>query len=280
MFYEKRKILFLKILAVLCVISTIGIFDYWLWAPKSTPTVKPSQNEFSENKTIATNEEAIKSIQKTEEETKKIENQEIINSQINFDVPFTSQAPFAVWDDLHNEACEEAALIMAKYWLNGEKLSPEKAEKEILASVNWQIKNWGGHYDLPAEKIVELGKEFFNFKKIRTFYNPSVDDIKKELSKGNLVLTPAAGRLLKNPYYRQPGPVYHLLVVRGYDEKGVITNDPGTRRGKGFRYTWDNFFGSLHDWLFGPPDYGQKLSKDEKAVGILRGQKVMIVIEK
>lgn len=196
------------------------------------------------------------------------------------DVSFTSQAPFANWDNLHNEACEEAALIMAEHWLSGEKLTREKAEEEILNSVSWQIENFGGHYDLPAETIVELAKQYFKIEKIEIIYQPTLDDIKEELSSGNLVIVPTAGRLLKNPYYRQPGPVYHLLIVRGYDEKMIITNDPGTRRGEGFKYTYQNFFDAIHDWPYGPPDFGQKLAKEERAIGVLDGQKVMMVIKK
>lgn len=282
---NKQQKLLMKILAVVCIISTIGLFSEWLQRPKSVSTVKPkvesTQNTLPSNSAIAQIEGEDELVSKVEnKEVEKNENQEIIKSQVNLNIPFTAQAPFAVWDDLHNEACEEAALIMAKYWLDGKTLTKEKAEEEILNSVAWQIKNWGGHYDLPSEKIVELGKEYFKIEKIEVFYQPTLEDIKKELSKGNLVIVPTAGRLLKNPYYRQPGPIYHMLVVRGYDEKWIITNDPGTRRGENFKYTYQNFFDSIHDWPYGSPDYGQKFSKEEKATEILNGQKVMIVVGK
>src|SRR5688572_5442442 len=34
-------------------------------------------------------------------------------------VPFTPQAPTANWDELHNEACEEASSLMAAAYFNG-----------------------------------------------------------------------------------------------------------------------------------------------------------------
>jgi hypothetical protein len=203
-----------------------------------------------------------------------------IEDGISLDIPFTAQAPYAVWDNLHNEACEEVALIMAKYWLTGKNLTPQKAEQEIQAAVKWQEEHWGGHYDLPVEKIVELGQQYFNLKKIGVLSNPTIDDIKEGSANGHLIIVPTAGRLLKNPYYRQPGPVYHMLVVTGYDGKHVITNDPGTRRGENFKYTYQNFFEAIHDWPYGPPDYGQGLSKDALARGILGGRRTAVVVEK
>lgn len=200
-------------------------------------------------------------------------------SNFELEVLFTSQAPFQIWDDLHNEACEEAVLIMAKYWLSGQKLSRKKADQEILVSIYWQKENWGGHYDLSVEKTVELAKEYFGFEKIYVKNKITLEDIKDELSKGNLVIVPTAGRLLENQYYRHPGPVYHMLVVRGYDDKEqeIITNDPGTKRGQGFKYTYQNFFNSIHDW---PLPFGQKITKEQAAKEILSGEKAMIVVER
>ena len=42
-------------------------------------------------------------------------------------------------------------------------------------------------------------------------------------------------------YYAHPGPVRHMLLIKGYDgERGVfITNDPGTRHGESFEYSVD-----------------------------------------
>lgn len=196
-----------------------------------------------------------------------------IKTQVNLDIPFTPQAPFAVWDDLHNEACEETSLLMIHYYLTGKNFTPQIADQEILKLVDWQIKNWGGHYDLNLENLAKLAKEYFGYQKIRILTDPSFDEIKKELSNGNPIIAPVAGRLLKNPYYRQPGPYYHMLVIRGYQNDEIITNDAGTRRGQGFRYQKEVFFNALHDW---PGLLGS--TKDD--VDILKGRKVILIIER
>jgi hypothetical protein len=70
------------------------------------------------------------------------------------------------------------------------------------------------------------------------------------LVSGKLVIIPAAGRLLGNPNFSGQGPIYHMLVVRGFDNKTgeFITNDPGTRKGEGYRYKYSVLINAIHDW--------------------------------
>jgi hypothetical protein len=193
-------------------------------------------------------------------------------------VPFQSQAPLGDWDELHNEACEEAVLIMAKYWLNGQNLDAQTMDDEILKTVGWEMEKLGGHYDLPTDRVLQLAKEYFEFKNVRVVKEVnSVEIIKKEVAAGRLVLLPTAGRLLNNPYFRQPGPVYHFLVAVGYKKDGLIVNDPGTKRGKNFYYSNSNILESLHNW---PLIFGAPFDKDQAAQEILKGAKNIVVIEK
>ncbi len=181
-------------------------------------------------------------------------------------VPFQPQAPFANWDQTHDEACEEASLVILEYFLKGKSLSAEQMDKEILAMVDWEVKNWGSHKDLTAQETAELGKNFYGFSDFEVKQINSLDDIKKEVSQNHPVIVPAAGRLLGNPYFRSPGPVYHMLVVTGYNLKEIITNDIGTRRGENFHYANSIFLNAIHDWA-------------GSAENIESGQKVMIVIK-
>ncbi len=283
-----------KMFAIIGIIGLLGmtvfsIFNSWLFGPRErTPEPKLTE-QFSPEELPLADISAGDNQQQTEpdilvnELETEIVAEEIreISPSINLSVPFTSQSPFAKWDNLHNEACEEAALIMAKYWLTNQKLTKEGANEEILASVAWQEDNWGGHYDLSVQSVVELAHQYFNIPKIYFTAVRDIDDIKYELSKENLVITPMAGRDLENPYYSGLGPVYHMLVVTGYNDKDkkIITNDPGTWRGQNFVYSYQNFFSTIHNWPF-PLGEKSELSKDEKATEILRGEKMMIVVEK
>ncbi|MDD5551886.1 MAG: C39 family peptidase [Candidatus Pacebacteria bacterium] len=193
-------------------------------SPKSTPTLKPKVTEAKEEIS----------------ETYKIKN-----------VPFTPQAPFAKWDHDHNEACEEAAILIAHYFYKKKDLTPVVSDKEIMGMVNYQKKNWGGHFDLEAKEIAKLAKEYYGYKNVKVSYNVSINDIKKEIAKGNPVILPTAGRLLNNPYYKSPGPLYHALVAIGYTERKIITNDPGTKRGENFSYSYSTIKNALHEWNSG-----------------------------
>lgn len=287
---EKSKKIIQKIIISFIAIAVIFVFDFWIFSPQQLP-VSSSKDQANTDIQAKQNYSAPTPI--VESDTEKIEQEEKVDiitktsdeilkqikSSVDLLVPFTSQSPYASWDDLHNEACEEAVLIMAKYWIDNKELNKETAEQEILDSVAWQEKNFGGHYDLQVLDIVDLARRYFNIEKI--FYSSveSISDIKYQLSKGNLVIAPMAGRLLDNPYYKSPGPPYHAVVVKGYNNKEIITNDPGTRRGADFPYSYDNFLESIHDW---PYELGEssELNKNQRAQEVLKGEKVMIVVEK
>ena len=181
------------------------------------------------------------------------------------DVPFTSQAPYANWDPFHEEACEEASLIMLVYFLRQQKLDQETAEREILGLIRHEIKKYGDYEDSTAEEIVTLARDYYGLTNLKVVYDFSLQDLKAEIAKGNPVILPAAGRALDNPNFKQPGPLYHVLVLIGYDRDKLITNDPGTRKGRHYAYPADTLYSAIHDF---PGD------KDR----ILEGRKAMIVV--
>jgi hypothetical protein len=81
----------------------------------------------------------------------------------------------------------------------------------------------------------------------------TLTDIRDTLASGALVIIPADGRKLKNPHFKQPGPTRHMLVIAGYDAetKEFITNDPGTKHGKGYRYPEKILFDAILDYPTG-----------------------------
>jgi hypothetical protein len=128
---------------------------------------------------------------------------------------------------------------MAHQYLLGAKadIDPATADKELRAQKTWQIKNWGAERDLSMQKIGELAQGYYGnqFKLI-----PSVtpEQIRAEVSAGRPVMVPVMTQSLKNPHY-SPGNVYHILLIKGYDAAGVVTNDAGVKEGKDWHYSWD-----------------------------------------
>jgi len=182
--------------------------------------------------------------------------------QASLDVPFLSQAPFGIWDPLHEDACEEASLIMVKHFLEKDgNLTSTSGDAEIRKMIQYEEQNNYG-ISITLEQLNQIAKNYAGMQTGRVKNNATIEDIKKELAAGRPVIVPAAGKILPNPNFRNGGPNYHMLVIKGYDKNGFITNDPGTRKGEGFRYAFNDLYNAIHDW---------------DANNILNGQKVYLV---
>jgi hypothetical protein len=199
--------------------------------------------------------------------TDELPEEEVLKNEIKLDVPFISQAPLGVWDQRHEEACEEASLIMLRAYLNNEKLDKNSGETEIQKMIDFEIAKYGDYKDTTAEETVQLARDFYGMNNLEVIYDFTKEDIKKYLSKGNPIIVPAAGRLLGNPNFTPPGPLYHNLVLTGFTKDNlIITNDPGTRKGENYSYKIDVLYEAIHDFT------GEKANIEE-------GRKAMIVIK-
>jgi hypothetical protein len=189
-----------------------------------------------------------------------------------FNVPFLSQAPFADWQDpRQQDGCEEATAIMAMHWVKGTPVTKEKGLEEILALAKYEEDTYGSFHDTSAADTVErIFHDYYGYDQVSARENITLRDIKAELEKGHLVITPMNGRALGNPNYTAPGPERHMIVIKGYDPemREFITNDPGTRKGEGYRYPENVFFAAIRDYSTG--DH----------VPIEGIKKAMIVVEK
>jgi len=188
------------------------------------------------------------------------------------DIPFICQAPYAEWDNsIFQDGCEEAASLMAVYWALDKKLDKNIAQEEIIAMADYQKKEFGQAQDTSSEDTNKrLIKGYFGYNDAEVRRNININDIIEEIKKGNAVIVPANGQLLGNPYFTQPGPERHNLLIRGYNEKTkeFITNDPGTKRGEEYHYNQDILYNAIRDY---PTGYHEPIEGIEK---------LMIVIEK
>jgi len=171
-------------------------------------------------------------------------------SEVNLPVPFTPQAPHANWDMPYQEACEEASALMAiRYAFGNPIFSPNDADAGIRDLVRVNEETLGNPVDQTIAQLRDLMLEIDPKLSVRLLKNPQREELKEELSRGNVIIVPLEGRKLKNPFFQSPGPLYHMLVLRGYTRDGFfITNDPGTKRGEGYLYPFERIMEAMHDW--------------------------------
>lgn len=190
-------------------------------------------------------------------------------------VPFVLQAPLGNWDDpIFQDGCEEASVVMAMGWVNKEEMiSTQKALEQIKDMVEFENKTFGFNADTNLSDVQKIFSQYYSYGKTAIRENINSQDMIGELQKGNIILVPAFGQALKNPNFTQPGPVAHMLVVKGYDEKTgeFITNDPGTKRGESYRYKKDVLFDAIWQYPSGKGPLEIPKSKDMK--------KGMLVVE-
>lgn len=174
--------------------------------------------------------------------------EQVLADSVNLNVPFMSQAPSKNWDQPFQDACEEASMLMVYYYYSGKSLPGISEQEDILVDmVDWQIDNWGGHYNLPIDTAADLAQATFNYR-AEVVENLTPDKVRTYLNKGLPVIVPADGHKLANPYFSNDGPEYHMLVIKGYKDDKFITDDPGTMHGADFVYSEENLFYSIHDW--------------------------------
>ncbi|MDD4289697.1 MAG: C39 family peptidase [Patescibacteria group bacterium] len=188
----------------------------------------------------------------------------IIKQEINLKIPFTIQSPDQKWDEKYKEGCEEASALMVYSYLKNKSITADSAMSDIGKMIDLQITEYGGQYNLSASTTAQLANQFFGIK-YELVEIKSAQDIKRILSDGNPLILPTLGRKLQNPNFKIPGPIYHMLVVKGYTNDGIIiTNDPGTRKGKDYTYNPDILFNAIGDW-----DYNIQAPNENKKIGII-----------
>ncbi len=242
-----------KLIVILAILVLGGGFFVWQNQNKKPITVDlPAAQEYQDFATSTQADtvdeiEVVEVLRQAQDDLENIE-PESINKNINLNVPFTSQAPLSDWSQPWQDACEEASVLMIDYYYQNKTLPSKEEVSDILKDmVSWQEKNWGGHYNLTVAQVAEYVKIHFNYQ-TEIIENLTAEKLKFYLAKGQPIIIPANGKILANPNFKNGGPEYHMLVVKGYVGDNFITNDPGTRLGADFIYSAENLLDSVADW--------------------------------
>lgn len=184
-----------------------------------------------------------------------------ILSEVNLPVPFTSQAPTGRWDKPFQEYCEEAAVLMVYQYLTGKNIAGTTNVIDSLRLIQaYEESVFGSYQDTTAAQTAKILSDLYKISNVSLVANPTDHQLKEFLNLGKPIIVPTAGRLLGNPHFTQPGPVYHMIVIKGYTSDGrYITNDPGTKHGADYLYDSTIILNAIHDWNNGNVEFGAKV---------------------
>lgn len=169
-------------------------------------------------------------------------------AELNLKAVFYAQAPFANWDLPWQEACEEASVLLVANEYFGHNWSRSDFNDEILKLMDWQNERFGDYKHTNVDQTAKMLTDYLGLKTV-IHENPTFEDVQRVLARGNFIVMTFAGKKLGNPNYRNGGPLYHAILVKGYKEgEKIITHDVGTRNGEDYVYSWSVVENALHDY--------------------------------
>lgn len=214
----------------------------------TTKEIPEPEAEEQEKEEIDTeNEEVIAELEDIENDDTRVVVAENLPEEINLAIPFFAQAPDGDWALPWKEACEEASIVLAAYFLNGKKLTLAQFKEDVFAIVKLENQLFGDYIDTTIEQTAEVFEKFYGIGTTKIIDNPTIEQIKAELVQGHPIVAPFAGKKLGNSYFTSGWPRYHMLVIRWYDDTYFYTNDVGTKHGENFPYTYATIMDALHD---------------------------------
>jgi len=179
------------------------------------------------------------------------------------DLPFFSQAPLGTDDNwsIHDESCEEAALLLNHYNTQSITFSAEKMDQDIQNMNTYEIKNWisvdkyskrfkkNFLRDLtnPNEMYDLLWKQYLGYREdqILMLQNPTIKDIELLVQNENILTVPMKyNNTLRNKYIRAE-KTFHILNIVGYNSENFYTQDPGTKNWAYLPYPKNMLFASI-----------------------------------
>lgn len=171
-----------------------------------------------------------------------------IPDKYNLSMEFHSQAPLLNWDYFHEEMCEEASILLVLNYFDNVSMTNQEFDDALQKMKEEEERNIGVWESTTVSQMKRFIETAYPSYRVEIIDNITQEQIEQYLASNIPVLLPMSGRTIGNPFYKPPGPIYHVLVIKGYTKTHFITNDVGTKRGKDFFYTKEIIMNNIHDW--------------------------------
>ncbi len=183
---------------------------------------------------------------------------------------FVPQSPEKNWDQPWQDACEEASLLTVDYYYRDiDSSSPQTIRDDLLKMIDFENQQSFSH-DMNLDQMTVVAQKYLGYS-TKIIKHPSIEDIKKYLTKDIPVIVPANGKTLyqENKHFKDGGPYYHNLVILGYDDnkQKFTVHDVGTQFGAYFKYSYSLLLESIHD--FPASNQKEDINNGDKKVLIL-----------
>lgn len=272
----KNRFLIISIALILVIGAWFGASSsrvHSWWADVTAPKLPAAENVSQAVSNTTTDEPANTNVVVVNVPVKNTTTSVNLVVEKNLAIPFTSQAPAAIWDADHEEFCEEAAMLMVGRYYQGKNFTNIADMENGLHQIKkWEVDNLGFYFDTTAQENAQVLAGVYRLK-VELLRNPTITQIKTAIAAGHPVIVPTAGRELGNPNFKTPGPIYHNLVIRGYTKDGkFITNDPGTRKGVQYVYRQQVVMDAIHNWV---PRGDRKIAANGDVV---QGERIVLVV--
>ncbi len=184
-------------------------------------------------------------------ETPAPEPKEAEEPELAAQVSFTVQAPYGFWSEKPwSGYAEEAIVLMLTRWAADEPLESanDKAGNLTLWG-SWFIEQFGQAPNQNIDQIQAALASTNQFAALEVLDKPSIPVLLQSLELGRLLVLPINGKILESPYYADPAPEHHVLLLIGVnpDAGTFVVHDPGTSRGRALEYDQEKILESIQD---------------------------------
>ena len=242
---KKKHLIIIPIIPAILAGSAFAFFSYHKYWKEDVPVaVDFSSIERHQQKLLPESQESAVPGELTQVPAESA----VVPAELNLKMTFYPQAPFGNWDYPWQEACEEASILLAANTYFDHQWTREEFNDEILKMVDWENKYFGDYKHTDVDETVVMLKKYLALDSV-VHENPTFEDVQKTLARGHIIVMTFAGKHLGNPFYKNGGPVYHAMVIKGYKAgEKIITDDVGTRNGEDYVYSWETIDNAMHDF--------------------------------
>lgn len=196
-------------------------------------------------------EELKKSINLEEKEAIKLDTEKLLN------IKFYSQFPLDIstwlkYEEPYQNFCEESSLLNWYYFLIWKEPSLKEYNEDLLKLKELEelLFNWWYKHTSIEDTLKLLIAFQWDDQKVfwEIIENPSIEDIKHNISKWNPIIVPVYWKWLSNSLFISWWPVYHNLLIKWYTEQIFIVNEVWVSKWDWYNYKINELMENIYNY--------------------------------